>query len=59
MNVLAISCHPDDMEIQCAGTLLKCLKRGGLVRTDSADRRLDVPLAQKNLPDRSGRFPSF
>lgn len=31
MNVLAISCHPDDMEIQCAGTLLKCLKRGDKV----------------------------
>lgn len=28
MNVLAISCHPDDMEINCAGTLLKCKKRG-------------------------------
>lgn len=28
MNVLAISCHPDDMEIHCAGTLLKCKKRG-------------------------------
>ena len=28
MNVLAISCHPDDMEISCGGTLLKCLKRG-------------------------------
>lgn len=31
MNVLAISCHPDDMEIFCAGTLLKCLKRGDKV----------------------------
>lgn len=28
MNVLAISCHPDDMEICCGGTLLRCLKRG-------------------------------
>jgi len=28
MNVLAISCHPDDMEIHCAGTLLRCKKRG-------------------------------
>lgn len=28
MNVLAICCHPDDMEIQCAGTLLKCKERG-------------------------------
>ena len=27
-KVLAISCHPDDMEISCAGTLLKCKKRG-------------------------------
>lgn len=31
MNVLAITCHPDDMEINCAGTLLKCLKRGDKV----------------------------
>ncbi len=28
MKVLAISCHPDDMEICCGGTLLRCLKRG-------------------------------
>lgn len=28
MNVLAITCHPDDMEIECAGTLLKCKERG-------------------------------
>ena len=27
-TVLCISCHPDDMEISCGGTLLKCLKRG-------------------------------
>lgn len=28
MRVLAIGAHPDDIEINCAGTLLKCLKRG-------------------------------
>ena len=28
MKVLAIGCHPDDVEIACAGTLLKCLQRG-------------------------------
>ena len=28
MNVLAIGCHPDDVEICCAGTLAKCVKRG-------------------------------
>ncbi len=28
MNVLAIGCHPDDMEISCSGTLAKCVKRG-------------------------------
>ncbi len=27
-KVLAITCHPDDMEICCGGTLLKCVKRG-------------------------------
>lgn len=28
MRVLAIGCHPDDIEIACAGTLAKCIKRG-------------------------------
>ena len=28
MRVLAIGAHPDDMEIACAGTLLKCRARG-------------------------------
>ncbi len=28
MNVLAIGAHPDDIEIACAGTLAKCVKRG-------------------------------
>ena len=28
MNVLVISCHPDDMEIFCGGTLIKCVQRG-------------------------------
>lgn len=31
MNVLAIGCHPDDMEINCAGTLAKCAARGDKV----------------------------
>ena len=31
MNVLAIGCHPDDVEICCAGTLAKCVKRGDKV----------------------------
>lgn len=33
MNVLAIGCHPDDIEISCAGTLAKCVKRGDRVIT--------------------------
>lgn len=28
MRVLAIGAHPDDIEITCAGTLIKCAKRG-------------------------------
>ncbi len=28
MRVLAIGAHPDDIEIACAGTLAKCVKRG-------------------------------
>lgn len=31
MNVLAIGCHPDDIEIACSGTLVKCVKRGDKV----------------------------
>lgn len=31
MNVLAIGCHPDDIEINCAGTLAKCAQRGDKV----------------------------
>ena len=30
-TVLVISAHPDDMEIACAGTLLKCKERGDRV----------------------------
>ena len=31
MNILAIGCHPDDVEIACAGTLAKCVQRGDTV----------------------------
>ena len=31
MTVLVITAHPDDMEIACAGTLLKCKERGDKV----------------------------
>ena len=31
MNILAIGCHPDDVECQCAGTLAKCVQRGDKV----------------------------
>lgn len=31
MNVLAVGCHPDDVEIACSGTLTKCVKRGDKV----------------------------
>ena len=31
MRVLAIGAHPDDIEIYCAGTLAKCVKRGDTV----------------------------
>ena len=31
MRVLAIMCHPDDMELSCSGTLLKCKQRGDTV----------------------------
>jgi LmbE family N-acetylglucosaminyl deacetylase len=28
MNILAIGCHPDDLEIGCSGTLAKYVKLG-------------------------------
>ena len=28
MNVLAIGCHPDDLEIACSGTLRKYVEQG-------------------------------
>lgn len=31
MVVLAVGAHPDDIEICCAGTLIKCIKRGDKV----------------------------
>ena len=31
MRILAIGCHPDDVEIACSGTLAKCVKRGDTV----------------------------
>ena len=31
MNVLAIGCHPDDLEVACVGTLAKYAKRGDKV----------------------------
>lgn len=31
MRVLAIGAHPDDIEVACAGTLAKCVKRGDRV----------------------------
>ena len=31
MRVLAVGCHPDDVEIACSGTLAKCVKRGDTV----------------------------
>lgn len=31
MNVLVFSSHPDDMEISCAGTLIRCVNRGDKV----------------------------
>ena len=31
MNVLAVGCHPDDLEIACFGTLARCVQRGDKV----------------------------
>ena len=31
MRVLAIGCHPDDVEVACSGTLAKCVARGDTV----------------------------
>ncbi len=31
MNILAVGCHPDDLEIGCGGTLARCASRGDRV----------------------------
>ena len=31
MNILAIGAHPDDVEIACSGTLMRCVERGDRV----------------------------
>jgi len=31
MRILAVGAHPDDVELQCAGTLAKCIQRGDQV----------------------------
>ena len=31
MRILAVGCHPDDIEICCSGTLAKCVQRGDTV----------------------------
>ena len=36
-TVLCISCHPDDMEVACAGTLLKCKARGDRAKHQEED----------------------
>lgn len=33
MNILAVGCHPDDLEIGCGGTLAKLAKQGHHVIT--------------------------
>ena len=43
MNVLAIGCHPDDVEIACSGTLAKCVKRGDKVGELGSSGRVTGP----------------
>ena len=47
MNILAIGAHPDDLEINCAGTLARCAERGDAVTmavfTDGSMGDLEVP----------------
>ncbi len=31
MNIIAIGAHPDDIEIACSGTLMRCVERGDRV----------------------------
>ena len=46
MKVLAITCHPDDMEIGCGGTLIKCIKRGDTVTVCHV---IHITLAEKRV----------
>ena len=42
MRVLAVGCHPDDVEIACAGTLAKCVKRGDKVIISTKNKQISL-----------------
>ena len=63
MNVLAVGCHPDDVEIACAGTLAKCVKRmedGHSIAQAAYDESLFEPVYGRMLlaGERSGNMES-
>ena len=55
MNVLAITAHPDDMEFKCAGTLIKCVKRGDNVFLCTINKQKNY----KNRRNKNANTQSF
>ena len=54
MRVLAVGAHPDDIEINCVGTLIKCAKRGDEV---TACHMLDGNMGHVTImPDELGKI---
>ena len=47
MNILAIGAHPDDIEINCGGTLAKYASQGHKVFTATATNGNHVPILAK------------
>ena len=67
-TVLVISAHPDDMEIACAGTLLKCKERGDKVvvchLSDGDHGHVIIPkeelsVMRRGEAQRSGKLAGF
>jgi len=49
LTVLAVGAHPDDIEIECAGTLTKYIQEGQLTKFLGCDKSYVVFLGKLSL----------
>lgn len=60
MKVLAIGCHPDDLEIACGGTLRKYVEEGADVYMCHVEcRSVLAGCIKRSCTDRSNRTGCF